>query len=235
MPLLPLSESLSKQRSDTPSEEVIDVAYSPNDCVPLPISQTSSPIIMSQNIEEYLPNENIEPIQAETDIPVAQEILDFLGRQETLKKLGFGIIGLVNLNRELINNNNMDKMEIIKEIAGVSQILLGLHYEETVNRRKLLLPLLHKKFCMALQSSKRDTFLFGEKLAKTGKSGGKLARSSSPTGKYKSCASVSSAVRRAVYINEEDQQCSARLPCPTQQEPNQETLIEDGEQHVIIR
>lgn len=83
--------------------------------------------------------------------------------EKVQNQLGSGIAGLVNLTKDLITSD-LDKMDIIKRISEVSQILLDLHYEETVNRRKLIVPLLDKKFWNTIQGVKREVFLFGDKL-----------------------------------------------------------------------
>lgn len=81
-------------------------------------------------------------------------------------QLGLGIAGLVNLTKDLIQSD-LSKLEIIKKLSEVAQILLDLHYEETLNRRKLLLPLLDKSFWNTTHGVKRETFLFGDKLGET--------------------------------------------------------------------
>lgn len=50
-------------------------------------------------------------------------------------QLGSGIAGLVNLTKDLIQSD-VPKLEVIKKLSEVAQILLDLHYEETINRRK---------------------------------------------------------------------------------------------------
>lgn len=81
-------------------------------------------------------------------------------------QLGSGIAGLVNLTKDLIQSD-VPKLEVIKKLSEVAQILLDLHYEETINRRKLLLPLLDKSFWNTTNGVKRETFLFGDKLGET--------------------------------------------------------------------
>ncbi|KAJ2940810.1 hypothetical protein O0L34_g10059 [Tuta absoluta] len=92
-------------------------------------------------------------------------------------QLGTGLAGLVNLTKDLIKED-MDKLEIIKRISEVSQILLDLHYEETVNRRKLIVPLLDKKFWNTIHGVKRDEFLFGDKLGENIKNTKDIEKSS---------------------------------------------------------
>lgn len=83
--------------------------------------------------------------------------------EKAQNQLGRGIAGLANLTKELIRSD-LNKLEIIKKNSEVTQILLDLHYEESINRNKLLVPLLDKKFWNTIKGVKRDEYLFGEKL-----------------------------------------------------------------------
>lgn len=86
--------------------------------------------------------------------------------EKAQNQLGTAIAGLVNLTKDLIKSD-MNKLDIIKRISEISQILLDLHFEESVNRRKLIVPLLDKCFWSAIQGVKRETYLFGDKLGET--------------------------------------------------------------------
>lgn len=77
--------------------------------------------------------------------------------------LGLGISAVTALTSSLIEKD-MDKMDIIKRLSETNQILLDLHYENTINRRKLITYTLDKKFQEIVQDVKRDTMLFGENL-----------------------------------------------------------------------
>jgi hypothetical protein len=83
--------------------------------------------------------------------------------EKAQNQLGRGIAGLANLTKDVIRSD-LNKLEIIKKISEVTQILLDLHYEESINRNKLLVPLLDKKFWNTIKGIKRDEYLFGEKL-----------------------------------------------------------------------
>ncbi|XP_063634935.1 uncharacterized protein LOC134805589 [Cydia splendana] len=83
--------------------------------------------------------------------------------EKAQNQLGRGIAGLANLANDLIKSE-LDKLDIIKKISEVTQVLLDLHYEESINRNKLLVPLLDKKFWNKIKGVKRDEYLFGEKL-----------------------------------------------------------------------
>ncbi|XP_061706896.1 uncharacterized protein LOC133517586 [Cydia pomonella] len=83
--------------------------------------------------------------------------------EKAQNQLGRGIAGLANLANDLIKSE-LDKLDIIKKISEVTQVLLDLHYEESINRNKLLVPLLDKKFWSTIKGVKRDEYLFGEKL-----------------------------------------------------------------------
>lgn len=91
-------------------------------------------------------------------------------------QLGVGIAGLANLTKDLIKGD-LVKLEIITRISEITQVLLDLHYEGSVNRKKLLLPLLDKKFWSTIQGVKRDMYLFGEKLGENIKNTKEIAKS----------------------------------------------------------
>lgn len=93
-------------------------------------------------------------------------------------QLGTGIAGLVNLTKDLIQAQSVDKMDILKRISEVSQILLDLHHEETNNRRKLIVPLLDKNFWNIIKGVKRDDLLFGTKLGENIKTSKDIEKSS---------------------------------------------------------
>lgn len=97
--------------------------------------------------------------------------------EKSQNQLGSGIAGLVNLTKDLVQSD-MDKLAVIKRISEISQILLDLHYEETVNRRKLIIPMLDKKFFNTIQGVKRDSYLFGEKLGENIKNTNEIEKSS---------------------------------------------------------
>ncbi|XP_049694758.2 uncharacterized protein LOC126054217 [Helicoverpa armigera] len=97
--------------------------------------------------------------------------------EKSQNQLGCGLAGLVNITNHLIKED-MDKFDIIKRISEVSQLLLDLHYEETINRRKLIIPLLDKKFWNTIQGVKRETYLFGDKLGENIKNTKDIEKSS---------------------------------------------------------
>lgn len=92
-------------------------------------------------------------------------------------QLGSSIAGLANLTAKLLFED-LGKMEIIKLIAEVNQILLDLHYEETLNRRRLIIPMLDKSFITIIQGVKREKFLFGDNLTENIKNTKSLEKSS---------------------------------------------------------
>ncbi|KAL4716492.1 hypothetical protein ACJJTC_015920 [Scirpophaga incertulas] len=83
--------------------------------------------------------------------------------QKSQNQLGTGIAGLVNLIADLIEGQ-INNTEVIKRISEVNQILLDMHHEETMNRRRLIIPLLDKSFWNIIHGVKRDEFLFGDNL-----------------------------------------------------------------------
>ncbi|KAL4705687.1 hypothetical protein ACJJTC_018760 [Scirpophaga incertulas] len=78
--------------------------------------------------------------------------------------LGVGIAGLTALISNLMEAKHIDNLDLIKKLSEVGQLLLDLHYENTVNRRMLITPTLDKKFLSMTQDVKRDSYLFGENL-----------------------------------------------------------------------
>ncbi|KAI5636735.1 hypothetical protein NE865_10561 [Phthorimaea operculella] len=112
---------------------------------------------------------------------VASVLLDAAkNRDKRLEKmqnqLGAGIAGLANLTSELINSD-LSKLEIIKKLSETNQILLDLHYEETMNRRRLIIPMMDRSFLTIIQNVKRDKYLFGENLGENIKSTKSLEKS----------------------------------------------------------
>ncbi|KAL4718463.1 hypothetical protein ACJJTC_017657 [Scirpophaga incertulas] len=97
-------------------------------------------------------------------IPVEiSERLEISDYKKSQNQLGTGIAGLVNLIADLIEGQ-INNTEIIKRISEVNQILLDMHHEETMNRRRLIIPLLDKSFWNIIHGVKRDEFLFGDNL-----------------------------------------------------------------------
>ncbi|KAL4702825.1 hypothetical protein ACJJTC_003983 [Scirpophaga incertulas] len=78
--------------------------------------------------------------------------------------LGVGIAGLTALISNLMEAKHIDNLDLIKKLSEVGQLLLDLHYENTVNRRMLITPTLDKKILSMTQDVKRDSYLFGENL-----------------------------------------------------------------------
>ncbi|XP_049872028.1 uncharacterized protein LOC126370937 [Pectinophora gossypiella] len=97
--------------------------------------------------------------------------------EKSQNQLGSGLAGLVNLTKDLINTD-LEKLETIKRISEIAQVLLDLHHDETNNRRKLIVPLLDKRFWSTIQGVKRDSFLFGERLSESIKNTKDIERSS---------------------------------------------------------
>lgn len=120
--------------------------------------------------EKILVPENFKLVKAPT---LNQEIEAVMtestkNRDKRLEKaqnqLGVGISALTALTSHLIDQD-MEKMEIIKRLSETNQILLDLHFENTLNRRKLITYTLDKKFLDIVQEVKRDSLLFGENLS----------------------------------------------------------------------
>lgn len=123
-----------------------------------------------QNImENILIPENLKSLKA----PVLnQEIATVLSdstkkRDIRLEKaqnhLGKGIAAITNLLSTLIDGD-IEKKDIIRKLSETGQVLLDLHCQNTLSRRKLITYSLDKKFLNIVQDVKRDSFLFGEGL-----------------------------------------------------------------------
>lgn len=78
--------------------------------------------------------------------------------------LGVGIAGLTSLMSTLMEDKDIEKLEMVKKLSEIGQLLLDLHYENTINRRMLIIPSLDQKFLSMTQDVKRDSYLFGENL-----------------------------------------------------------------------
>ncbi|KOB51997.1 Uncharacterized protein OBRU01_25998 [Operophtera brumata] len=92
--------------------------------------------------------------------------------------------GLVKEQKEAVKENMVIPKNFLLVQAPklnpeeVAQISLDLHYEETINRRKLLLPLLDKSFWNMAHGVKKEAFLFGDKLGETIKNSKDIEKSS---------------------------------------------------------
>ncbi|KAG6438994.1 hypothetical protein O3G_MSEX000392 [Manduca sexta] len=121
-------------------------------------------------MEKILVPENFQLVKASKLNPEIAAVLieSTKNRDKRLEKaqnhLGLGIASLTNLIAFLIEKD-MDKLEIIKGLSEANQILLDLHFENTLNRRKLITYSLDKKKNLDIvQEVQRDSMLFGENL-----------------------------------------------------------------------
>ncbi|XP_073954163.1 uncharacterized protein [Choristoneura fumiferana] len=121
-------------------------------------------------LESQLFPDNFQILKAPKLNPEISTILteSTINRDKRLKyaqnQLGVGIASLTNLMSRLMDTEDINKTEIIKKLSETGQILLDLHYQNTINRRKLIIYCLDKKFLDIVQEVKRDSFLFGENL-----------------------------------------------------------------------
>ncbi|KAL0861714.1 hypothetical protein ABMA27_009195 [Loxostege sticticalis] len=121
-------------------------------------------------LEKILVPENFQLVKAPKLNPEIAAVLteSSRNREKRLEKaqnhLGLGISALTNLISSLIEKD-MDRMEIIRRLSESNQILLDLHFENTLNRRKLITYTLDKKFLDIVQDVPRDSLLFGENLS----------------------------------------------------------------------
>ncbi|XP_063822315.1 uncharacterized protein LOC135072317 [Ostrinia nubilalis] len=86
--------------------------------------------------------------------------------EKAQNQLGLAIAGFSSLASSLIKED-LSKIEILKRLSEISQILLDLHHENTKQRRKLITTSLDKRFNTAITDVKRDAFLFGANLGDT--------------------------------------------------------------------
>ncbi|KAL4721672.1 hypothetical protein ACJJTC_011788 [Scirpophaga incertulas] len=128
--------------------------------------------------EKILVPENFQLVKAPKLNPEIASVLTepCRNRDKRLERfqnnLGLGISALTSLTSLLIDKD-LDKLDIIKQLSTTSQLLLDLHYEDTQNRRKLVMYSLDKKFKDMIEDVQRDSMLFGENLSekiKTSKS-----------------------------------------------------------------
>ncbi|XP_026317158.1 uncharacterized protein LOC113229885 [Hyposmocoma kahamanoa] len=120
-------------------------------------------------LESALIPENFQLLKAPKLNPEISAVLNesSRNRDKRLEKaqhhLGIGIAAVTNLMTTLIDGN-AEKTEIIKRLSETGQLLLDLHYQNTINRRKLIMFCLDKKFINMVQNVKRDSYLFGDNL-----------------------------------------------------------------------
>ncbi|XP_061704191.1 uncharacterized protein LOC133515637 [Cydia pomonella] len=102
-------------------------------------------------------NPEIAPILSET----------VKNRDKSIEKiqqhLGIGIAALSNLTSQVIKTD-INKIEMLRNLSQVSNILSDLHYENTMHRRKLVSQSLDKNFHNIVKDVKRDAYLFGVNL-----------------------------------------------------------------------
>lgn len=84
--------------------------------------------------------------------------------------------GIADLTSDLVSKD-LSKLEIIKRISEVNQIFLDLHHEETMNRRRLIIPMLDRSFIKIIEGVKRDKYLFGDNLVENIKNTKSLEKS----------------------------------------------------------
>lgn len=92
------------------------------------------------------------------------------------QQLGHGITAL-SRGLSLLIKDPADKLSIIKLLSDASKILADLHQCQTVGRKKLITPLLDKKFIEVSKDIERDEFLYGKDLSEKIKSMKNIQRS----------------------------------------------------------
>ncbi|XP_048002050.1 uncharacterized protein LOC125238689 [Leguminivora glycinivorella] len=83
---------------------------------------------------------------------------------EEQQQLGHGITAL-NRALSLLATNTGDRATIINTLSEASQILSDLHHNQTQSRKKLITPILDKKFLDLIKDAERDEYLYGSDLS----------------------------------------------------------------------
>ncbi|CAH0397607.1 unnamed protein product [Chilo suppressalis] len=82
--------------------------------------------------------------------------------EERQQQMGVATGALLSSIDSLIKND-VDKIKLISIISDVTRLLMDLHYQDTVTRKKLIIPNLDKNIGKTVENLRRDEYLFGEK------------------------------------------------------------------------
>ncbi|KAL4719870.1 hypothetical protein ACJJTC_005432 [Scirpophaga incertulas] len=121
-------------------------------------------------INNYLTPKNCQILQAPKLNPeIIATISDNINNRDRKieaeqQQLGQGITAL-NQALSLLVTNTSDRLTIIKTLSDASKILADLHYRKTMSRKKLITPVLDKKFLEIIKDVERDEFLYGGNLS----------------------------------------------------------------------
>ncbi|CAB3241661.1 unnamed protein product [Arctia plantaginis] len=91
--------------------------------------------------------------------------------EDRQQRLGIAISGVLNLMNTILKDN-FNKINMI--LSDSVRLLSDLHFEDSITRRKLISPNLDKNISKAIESTARDSFLFGEKFNETVKSANRI-------------------------------------------------------------
>ncbi|CAB3251792.1 unnamed protein product [Arctia plantaginis] len=96
--------------------------------------------------------------------------------EDRQQRLGIAISGVLNVMNTILKDN-FNKINMITTLSDSVRLLSDLHFEDTITRRKLISPNLDKNISKAIESTARDSFLFGEKFNETVKSANAIRKS----------------------------------------------------------
>lgn len=82
--------------------------------------------------------------------------------EERQQQMGVAIAALLSATDSLIKED-VDKIKLISTLSDVVRLLMDLHHQDTITRKKLIVPNLDKNIAKTVENQKRDVFLFGEK------------------------------------------------------------------------
>uniref|UniRef100_A0A2A4JDN5 Uncharacterized protein n=1 Tax=Heliothis virescens TaxID=7102 RepID=A0A2A4JDN5_HELVI len=84
--------------------------------------------------------------------------------QDRQQQMGIATAALLCATDTLIKGD-VDKIKLISTITDVTRLLTDLHYQDTVTRKKLVIPSLDKNVGKTVEHQDRDGYLFGERFS----------------------------------------------------------------------
>ncbi|XP_063891396.1 uncharacterized protein LOC135117020 [Helicoverpa armigera] len=96
--------------------------------------------------------------------------------QDRQQQIGIATAALLCATDKLIKGE-VDKISLISTISDVTRLLTDLHYQDTITRKKLVIPSLDQNVGKTVENQERDEFLFGEKFNENVKSATAIKKS----------------------------------------------------------
>lgn len=96
--------------------------------------------------------------------------------QDRQQQMGIATAALLCATDTLIRGD-VDKIKLISTISDVTRLLTDLHYQDTVTRKKLIIPSLDKNVGKTVEHQDRDGYLFGENFNENVKSATAIKKS----------------------------------------------------------